>query len=98
MVDEDKNPTCLPQVEIDRRLAALPRWAHSGGGLEATWVFHDFIEAVGFVNRIAAVAERAQHHPDITIRWNKVSLSLVTHDAGGITTHDFDLAHQIEQL
>jgi len=50
------------------------------------------------VNWIAVLAERAQHHPDIIIRWNKVSLSLVTHDAGGITTHDFDLAQQIEQL
>jgi len=54
--------------------------------------------AVGRVNWIAVLAERAQHHPDIIIRWNKVSLSLVTHDAGGITTHDFDLAQQIEQL
>lgn len=64
----------------------------------ASLAFADFLEAMRFVNRVAKLAERAQHHPDIDIRWNQVRLVLTTHDAGGLTERDFALAEKIAKL
>ncbi|MGA7343339.1 MAG: 4a-hydroxytetrahydrobiopterin dehydratase [Terracidiphilus sp.] len=82
----------LTQPEIQERIARLPGWQIEAGELVRTFQFKDFREALGFVNRIGEAAEAAGHHPDIDIRYNRVRLSLVTHDAGGLTAKDFDLA------
>lgn len=84
----------LTPAEITARLESLPLWKLESGTLARTFSFSDFRAAVAFVNRVADLAEAAGHHPDIDIRYNKVRLSLVTHDAGGITARDFELASQ----
>jgi 4a-hydroxytetrahydrobiopterin dehydratase len=78
-------------------LATLPEWEIKAGELVRTYKFEDFVAALGFVNRVAVLAEKAGHHPDIDIRYNKVRLALVTHDAGGLTGKDFDLAAQADK-
>ena len=82
-------------AQITENLATLPGWKLEGGNLEHTFVFTDFREAMSFVNSVAALAERAGHHPDIDVRYNKVRLALSSHDAGGITEKDFALAGEI---
>ncbi|HBS28082.1 MAG TPA: 4a-hydroxytetrahydrobiopterin dehydratase [Phycisphaerales bacterium] len=84
--------TKLSEGEIKDRLDALPEWSESGGVIQRTFQFKDFVASMRFVNRIAELAEQRQHHPDILVRWNKVTLSLSTHDAGGISERDFDFA------
>jgi len=79
-------------AEIDQALKTIPDWRLDKGALARGFSFSDFGKAISFVNSVAAVAERAGHHPDIDIRYNKVRLALTTHDAGGITAKDFDLA------
>lgn len=85
----------LTQAEIEDVLQANPDWKLNGGKLEREWTFSNFVEAMAFVNRIATVAEAANHHPDIDIRYNRVLLTLVSHDAGGITHRDADMAARI---
>jgi 4a-hydroxytetrahydrobiopterin dehydratase len=80
--------------EAKRRLAALPGWQIENGELVRTFAFKDFVEALRFVNRVGEAAEKAGHHPDIDIRYNRVRLALITHDAGGLTEKDFQLASQ----
>lgn len=96
MTDRSNDSVPLTAQDVEARLVSLPRWKLAAGAITATWEFHDFVAAMQFVNQVAALAERAQHHPDIDIRWNKVTLSLSTHDAGGITAKDFELARQID--
>jgi len=79
-------------------LATLPEWQRSGDIITRTFVFKDFPAAMKFVNHVAELAEQAQHHPDVDIRWNKVTLALTTHDAGGLTEKDFALAKQCDAL
>jgi len=79
-------------------LAALPDWKIVSGELVRTFQFKDFRAALGFVNRVGELAEEAGHHPDIDIRYNRVRLGLSTHDEGGITVKDFDLAARAEKL
>lgn len=88
----------LTASEIATRLASLPGWIVADGALTRTFAFKDFVAALGFVNRIGDAAEHAAHHPDIDIRYNRVRLALVTHDAGGITAKDFTLAAKIDKL
>lgn len=89
----------LSAEEIASRLPSVPDWAiDSGGMLRRTFVFSVFLDAVGFVNRVAEAAERADHHPDIDVRWNKVTLALSTHDSGGLTEKDFALAREADGL
>ena len=88
----------LTLEEAQNRLAGLPEWCIESGELTRTFVFKDFVAALGFVNRIGQAAEAAGHHPDIDIRYNKVRLNLVTHDAGGLTGKDFDLASKANTL
>ena len=80
------------------RLAQLPGWQIESGELVRTFEFKDFVAALKFVNRVGALAEEAGHHPDIDIRYNKVRLALTTHDAGGITAKDFELAAKASEL
>ncbi len=91
-----KAPQKLTEEQIADQLKPLPQWAEVAGSIQRTYQFKDFIAAMKFVNRAAELAEKVQHHPDILIRWNKVTLSLNTHDAGGITQKDFDLAAQLD--
>lgn len=71
-------------------------WRRDGDWLEKTSTFKDFREAMAFVNRVAELAEERNHHPDISISWNRVTLRLTTHDRGGLTERDFDLAQAID--
>ena len=85
----------LTETEIERRLAGVPGWERRGPELRRSWDFTDFKAAMDFVNRVAALAEAADHHPDIDVRYSRVTLVLSTHDAGGLTARDFDLAETI---
>ena len=73
-------------------------WVIEGESISKTFVLSDFNEALGFVVRLGVLAEKADHHPDIDIRWNKVTIVLTTHDAGGLTKKDTALASAIELL
>lgn len=84
--------TVLSQVEIASHLSKRPDWRIEGGELVRTFKFETFPEAIAFVNKVAGIAEESNHHPDIDIRYNRVRLALVSHDAGGITGKDFAVA------
>ncbi len=88
----------LTPEEAQSRLAGLAGWKIEGGELVKTFEFSDFVASLGFVNRVGELAEKAAHHPDIDIRYNRVRLALVTHDAGGLTGKDFALAGQAQKL
>jgi len=88
----------LSDEEVLSRLGALPGWKIEEQVLVKTFKFKDFLSALHFVNRVGDAAEEANHHPDIDIRYNRVRLSLTTHDAGGLTGKDFDLAGRAEKL
>jgi 4a-hydroxytetrahydrobiopterin dehydratase len=90
--------TALTAQKIASRLAALPGWQIEEGELTRNFTFKDFLAALAFVNRVGEQAEKAGHHPDIDIRYNRVRLGLVTHDAGGLTAKDFQLAAVIDKL
>ncbi|MEK6718910.1 MAG: 4a-hydroxytetrahydrobiopterin dehydratase [candidate division NC10 bacterium] len=83
---------------VSRRLAGLTGWKQVGNAIQKQFTFANFKEAMFFVNAVAGVAEKAGHHPDISVTYNRVTLSLSTHDAGGITAKDFDLARRIETV
>jgi 4a-hydroxytetrahydrobiopterin dehydratase len=88
----------LNEDEIGARLRRLP-WELEGDEIVREWRFEDFTEAVAFVDRVAEVAEEANHHPDIFIHgWNKVKLSLTNHSAGGLTEVDFTMAARFDAL
>jgi 4a-hydroxytetrahydrobiopterin dehydratase len=89
--------TFSPATEAERAefLASHPGWDLDGETLRRTFGFADFNEAMGFVTRVALVAEVADHHPDIDIRWNKVTLALSTHEAGALTAQDTELGATI---
>jgi 4a-hydroxytetrahydrobiopterin dehydratase len=88
----------LTPSEVTEKLASLPEWRLAGKDIERTLTFADFPAAIAFVNRVAEAAEKANHHPDIDIRWNKVRLALSSHDIGGLTERDFHLATVIDSL
>jgi 4a-hydroxytetrahydrobiopterin dehydratase len=91
-------PRLLTDEEIDRQLADLPDWnrhGESGDSIAATFELTDFLAALDFVNQVGHAAEQMDHHPDIDIRWNKVTLVLSTHSEGGLTQLDIELAHRI---
>jgi 4a-hydroxytetrahydrobiopterin dehydratase len=85
----------LSEPEIQQRLPGVPGWERHGPQLRRTWAFADFKASMAFVNRVAALADAADHHPDIDIRYSRVTLVLSTHDAGGLTGRDFALAEAI---
>ena len=86
----------LTEDQIRASLSTLPEWSEMNGAIQRTYLFKDFVAAMRFVNKVADLAEAAQHHPDVLIRYNKVTLTLSTHDAGGITEKDFALAGQAD--
>jgi 4a-hydroxytetrahydrobiopterin dehydratase len=88
----------LSTQEIESSLKNLPGWQVESGELVRTFQFSDFRAALSFVNAVAELAENANHHPDIDIRYNRVRLALMTHDAGGITEKDVDLAGGASKL
>jgi 4a-hydroxytetrahydrobiopterin dehydratase len=90
-------PPLSPQ-EIQSRVAGLTGWNIEAEELVKTFQFKDFVASLRFVNQVGELAERGGHHPDIDIRYNRVRLALTTHDAGGITQKDFDLAGQAQKL
>jgi 4a-hydroxytetrahydrobiopterin dehydratase len=88
----------LKAAEIKTALAKLPNWKRTGLVISRTFEFKDFVAAMKFVNAVAKLAEEAWHHPDIDIRWNKVTLALTTHSEGGLTKKDFQLARKFDGL
>jgi 4a-hydroxytetrahydrobiopterin dehydratase len=89
----------LPEADVDAALAEQHlSWTREGDVLVTSVKLRDFAAALQFVNAVGAAAERANHHPDIDIRWNKVNLALTTHDSGGITRFDLALAGEIDRL
>ena len=88
----------LSPSKIKPLLATVPEWTRKGATISRTFQFKDFPAAIQFVNAVAELAEQAWHHPDIDIRWNKVTLVLTTHDAGGLTEKDFALAQKFDRL
>jgi 4a-hydroxytetrahydrobiopterin dehydratase len=88
----------LPADEVQLRLRKLTGWQIESDKLVKTFAFKDFVAALRFVNLVAEEAEKAGHHPDIDIRYNRVLLGLTTHDAGGLTDKDFGLAAVADQL
>ena len=88
----------LDKQSIKSKLESLTNWSEIQGSIQRTYKFSDFKQSIDFVSKVAELAEASQHHPDILIRYNKVSLTLSTHDAGGITDKDFDLASQCDKL
>jgi 4a-hydroxytetrahydrobiopterin dehydratase len=88
----------LSPDKVQEKLHALPGWKHEGKEIVRHFEFSDFLAAMAFVNQVAAKAEKANHHPDIDIRYNKVKLALVSHDAGGLTERDMRLAGEINAI
>jgi 4a-hydroxytetrahydrobiopterin dehydratase len=84
--------------EVGKRVGSLKGWALVGKEIRKTYEHADFVRAMGFVSSVALLAEKANHHPDIDVRWNKVTLTLSTHSEGGLTEKDFGLAEKIEKL
>ncbi|MBP0019280.1 MAG: 4a-hydroxytetrahydrobiopterin dehydratase [Cyanobacteria bacterium SBLK] len=88
----------LSQTEIQERLQRLTGWKQNGKVIQQTFKFKNFIEAIAFVNQLVEPAEAAGHHPDLEISYNKVTVEMTSHDAGGLTQKDFDMAVTISQL
>lgn len=86
----------LSDLEIQRALGGLAGWTRRGDTLTKTFSFERFPDGIAFVDRVAKIAEDMNHHPDIDIRYTKVAMTLSTHDAGGITQSDLDLAGRID--
>lgn len=101
LTDETENGDAAPaqplsNADVERELGALRGWKREDGGIRKRFRHASFLDAVAFVNRVAELAESAQHHPDIDIRWRNVIIFLTTHEAGGVTTLDLALAREIE--
>lgn len=88
----------LSDLEIQRALGGLPGWARRGGVLTKTFSFDRFADGIRFIDRLARVADDMNHHPDIDVRYTKITIMLSTHDAGGITQADLRLAEKIEMV
>jgi 4a-hydroxytetrahydrobiopterin dehydratase len=92
------NRNLLLEDQITIELKRLDGWSLGGNEIHKTWEFEDFVQAMKFVNSVAVIAEKFNHHPDIDIRWNKVYLTLSTHSPGGLTLLDFAVAKSIDEL
>jgi 4a-hydroxytetrahydrobiopterin dehydratase len=88
----------LNQTEIQERLKSINGWKQNGKTIQQTFRFKNFINAIAFVNELVEPAETAGHHPDLEISYNKVTVSMTSHDAGGLTSKDFDMAMTISEL
>jgi 4a-hydroxytetrahydrobiopterin dehydratase len=96
--NQNAMPELLDQDDIDAALKKFPDWEQEKDALVRVVEFEEFMEGVDFVNDLAEIADEAQHHPDILIQYHKVTLTLTTHDAGGITEADLELAQRIDNL
>lgn len=90
--------SALSKTEIQKKLKEMRDWSHAGKAIQRKFAFKSFLPAIAFVNKVAEAAEAAGHHPDITINYNVVGISLSTHSESGVTERDFELAQQIDQL
>jgi 4a-hydroxytetrahydrobiopterin dehydratase len=88
----------LTTKQINLHLKAVPNWSKRAQILSRTYKFEGFLQAIQFVNRVAKKAQKINHHPDIDIRFNRVTLKLTTHDEGGLTEKDFSLARQCDDV
>ncbi len=91
-------PSKLDETAVHQALAALPGWSLAGGKLHRELRFPDFVHAFGFMTRTALVAEAMNHHPEWSNVYSRVTIDLTTHDAGGITELDLELARRIDEL
>ncbi len=87
----------LSAAQIGKKLKSLPGWEHKGNAITKLFRFKEFMDGIKFVNRIARIAETADHHPDITINYTRIRFACSTHSEGGVTDKDFELAAQIER-
>ncbi|MEL6134624.1 MAG: 4a-hydroxytetrahydrobiopterin dehydratase [Bacteroidota bacterium] len=90
--------TTYNETTAAEKLASLSGWTFENKGIEKTYTFKDFVAAWGFMTSCAILAERANHHPEWSNVYNRVTIRLTTHDAGGLTDKDFDLAKEMEDL
>ncbi len=97
-MDPMTRPRKLSAAATDARLSAIPGWTRKKGKLHRIFTFADFSGAFGFMARVALAAEKLDHHPDWANAWNRVTVDLSTHDAGGITELDFRLAAEMNRL
>jgi 4a-hydroxytetrahydrobiopterin dehydratase len=88
----------LDEREIEVQLAACPGWTREGDAIRRVYERPSFADAIAFVNRVAILAEAADHHPDILVEYRRVTLTLSTHDAGGLTHKDLELARRIDAV
>jgi 4a-hydroxytetrahydrobiopterin dehydratase len=88
----------LERQQVAEALQKLGQWTLQGNQIERLLTFENFVDAMIFVNKVAEIAEEEQHHPDIRIVYNRVTLALTTHDAGGLTQKDFQMARRIDSL
>lgn len=88
----------LSPAEVEEKLKSLEGWAADGDRIKRRYSFENFAESLAFVNRVGAIAEEADHHPDITFGWGYAEIAATTHDRGGITDVDFALAEKINSL
>lgn len=86
------------QEQIQEKLKGYPGWGYVNGMIQKTFSFVDFMKAVEFLNQLSVVAEAEQHHPDVIIKYSKVTVAYITHDKDGITDKDFELANKTDQL
>jgi 4a-hydroxytetrahydrobiopterin dehydratase len=90
--------TVLTASEVDLALQDLPGWTSNGNAIQRLFRFDNFVQAMEFVNKIADAAEAANHHPDIVINYNQVTLALISHDSGGVTQRDIRMARKINEV
>lgn len=90
--------TVLSDAEVQQGLQQLPGWKRNHNAIERLFQFDRFVQAMEFVNQIAEAAEAVNHHPDILISYNKVTLTLLSHDSGGVTQRDLKMAARINQM
>lgn len=88
----------LVESDLEEALKKLPQWEREGDTIRRLLEFDEFMEGIDFVNLVAEVAEKARHHPDIDIRYRRITVSLTTHDAGGLTEADLEMAQRVEYL
>ena len=91
-------PPKLGEAEVEYAIAPLKGWTRSGNAITKTFVFAKFLDGVEWVDRVALIAERLDHHPDLDIRYTKITATLSTHSAGGLTKSDFELAKEMDAL
>jgi 4a-hydroxytetrahydrobiopterin dehydratase len=100
LAEPDKLPPMerLDDERIASRLAELEGWEREGDAIAKTFKLSDFVGSVDFVNKLTGPAEEMNHHPDLSVSWNQVRVSITTHAAGGLTANDFELAKRIDAL